>query len=199
MLTERQEKILLSLKKFDYLTVKQFQKLHDLKSDRNAYRVINQLEPYMHVFKDDGTNVYYLNKKGREVVDSNKVRRKLTSAKHYLLRNDLYIYLGKPRSWQNEIRAKYEDNKERIIAVADAHYTTKSYPHSKHHLVEIDNTQKLSKNKIKIEKYRRLIEKGVFKGMPKLIWVTTTPYRQETLKDLCDGLDAEVFLNKDIK
>src|SRR5699024_11155933 len=193
MLTERQERILLSSKKFDYLTVKQFQCLHDLKSDRNAYRVINQLEPYLNHFIDGDRKVFYLNKKGREVVDSNKIRRKLTSATHYLVRNDLYIHLGKPRTWQNEVRMKYETSKEKIIVVADAHYTTKAYPHNKHHLIEIDNTQKMQKNKIKIEKYRRLIEKGVFKGMPKLIWVTTTPYRQETLKELCDGLDVMVY------
>src|SRR5699024_11393308 len=41
---ERKENILLSLKKLDYLTIKQLQKLHDLKSGRNAYRVMKRSE-----------------------------------------------------------------------------------------------------------------------------------------------------------
>lgn len=198
MLSRRQEQILLLLKKFDYLTVKQFQNLIDLKSNRNAYRVIKQLEAYMNVFRDEGINVYHLNKKGREYVNCNKKRTKLTTAKHYLMRNDLFIHLGFPSSWRNEIRMRYENSKDPITIVADAHYTSVAYPHAKHHLIEVDHTQKMQKNKIKIEKYRRLIEKGAFKGMPELVWVTSTPYRQKTLKELCDGLDAKVYLSTDL-
>lgn len=194
MLSSRQEQILLSLKRFDYLTVKQFQRLHDLKSDRNAYRVIKDLEPYMNHFLDAGKRVYCLNKKGREAVNCDKIRKKLTSAKHYIVRNDLYIHLNQPSSWRNEIRIKYESSKDKIINVADAHFKT-----DRHYIVEIDNTQKMYKNKIKIDKYRRMIEKNVFKGMPGLIWVTTTNYRQEVLRELCDGLDVIVFLNTDFK
>lgn len=197
MLNQRQEKLLLLLKRFDYLTIKQFQGLHDLKSDRNAYRVIKRLEPYLNVFKDDGINVYYLNEKGREYVNSDKKRTKLTTVKHYLLRNDLFIHSGKPATWENEIRMEYEYGNNKIIAVADAHYTTVAYPNHKHHIVEIDHEQKMKKNKIKIEKYRRLIEKGVFKGMPLLVWVTNTEYRKAALSELMDGLDYKIFLPTD--
>lgn len=193
MLSQRQEQILLSLKRFDYMTVKQLQQLHDLKSNRNAYRVLKQLEPYLNTFKDDGINVYYLNKKGREAVNCSKVRKKTTTVQHYLMRNNLYIQLGKPNSWRNEIRMKYESGNDKITIVADAHYST-----NKHHLIEIDNVQKMNKNRIKIEKYRRLIEKGAFKGMPELIWVTNTPYRQELLQELCDGLDCKIYLKGDL-
>ncbi|GGN65562.1 replication-relaxation family protein [Oceanobacillus indicireducens] len=198
MLNSRQEQILLNLKRFDYMTVKQLQQLHDLKSDSNAYRVMRQLEPYTSVFKDDGVNVYYLNKEGRGVVNSKKIRKKLTTAQHYLMRNDLYIYLGMPGTWQNEIRMKYDLNNEKITVVADAHYTSFSYPYKKHHIIEIDHTQKMKKNEIKIEKYRRLIQKGVFNGMPRLIWVTTTPYRKEVLSDLMEGLDYQIYLKEDL-
>lgn len=198
MLTNRQEKLLLLLKKFDYLTVKQFQQLYDLKSERNAYRVIKQIEPYTNVFKDEGVNVYYLNKRGREYVDANKIRTKLTTAQHYLMRNDLFIHLKKPYNWQNEVMLLLETEREEIKVIADARYTVLSYPHEKDHIIEIDHMQKMKKNEIKIEKYRRLIEKGAFKGMPRLIWVTTTPYRQQLLKGLCDGLEAEIYLSNDI-
>jgi len=197
MLNQRQEKLLLLLKRFDYLTIKQFQKLHDLKSIRNAYRVIKQLEPYVNVFKDNGTNVYYLNKVGREYVNSSKERTKITTAKHYLLRNDLFIHSGKPYTWKNEIQMEYADNDKEIRVIADAHYTTIAYPHHKHHIVEIDHAQKMKKNKIKIEKYRRLIEKGVFKGMPVLMWVTSTDYRKKALSELMDGLEYKIFLPTD--
>ncbi len=197
-LNGRQEQILLSLKRFDYMTVKQLQRLHDLKSDSNAYRVIKQIEPFLSVFKDDGINVYYLNKDGRDAVNSNKIRKKLTTAQHYLMRNDLYIHLGKPGTWQNEIRMTYELNNEKITVVADAHYTSFSYPHKKHHIIEIDHLQKMNKNKIKMEKYRRLIQKGVFSGMPKLVWVTTTPYRREILSELMEGLEYQIYLREDL-
>jgi len=193
MLNERQEKILLSLKDCDYLTVKQIQRMHNLKSDSNAYRVIKRLEPYTHVFKEDGINVYYLNKNGREAMNCNKKRTKLTTVKHYLMRNDLYILKGCPKSWSNEVRMRYKSKENEITVVADAHCTS-----NKHHIIEIDHMQKMQKNKIKIEKYRRLIEKGVFKGMPELIWVTTTPYRQQALQELCDGLNFKVYLREDL-
>lgn len=193
MLNSRGEQILLSLKSFDYLTTKQLQHLHDLKSDRNAYRVIKQLDPYLNHFIDDNKKVYYLNKKGREAVDSTKIRKKTTTAKHYLMRNDLYIHLGKPASWSNEVKMKYKSDNDEITVVADAYYRTE-----KHHIIEIDNVQKMHKNKIKIDKYRRLIEKGVFKGMPELIWVTTTPYRKQVLQEMCDGLDCKVYIREDL-
>lgn len=194
MLKVREEEILLSLKKYDYLNVRQFQRLHNLKGTRNAYRVINQLEPYMSVFKDNGVNVYYLNKKGREVTNATKTRRKLTTAKHYIMRNDLCIHLGCPKTWRNEMGMRFKSNNEEITMIADAYFKN-----DKHNLVEIDNMQKMGKNKIKIDKYRRLIQKGVFKGMPRLYWVTTTPYRYKILSELCEGLDATIYMYNDFK
>lgn len=171
------------------------QKLHDLKSYRNAHRVINQLKPFLNVFKDDGVNIYYLNKDGREIINSPHIRTKLTSAKHYLMRNDLYIHLGMPKSWRNEVKmiSGANTNKE-IKIIADSHYFNGAI----HHVVEIDNLQKMKKNEIKIDKYRRLIERNSFKGMPVIIFVTTSHYRQNLLKELCEGLNAHVFLNTDI-
>lgn len=198
MLSRREEEILLLLKRFDYLTVNQFRQLTYLGGARNAYRVIKQMEPYLNVFKDGGTNVYYLNKKGREYVDADKVRTKLTTARHYIIRNDLYIRLGKPTTWQNEVLLDYESPKEEIKVIADAHFTKHSYPFPKNYIIEIDHTQKMKKNEVKIAKYRRLTEKGVFKGLPKLVWVTSSPYRQKTLIEMCDGLEAEVYLYSDL-
>lgn len=183
---------MLSLRKLDYLTIKQLKQLHDLKSDGNACRVMKQLELYVNHFFE-GQNVYYLNSKGREIVSSDKIRKKITNVDHYLMRNDLYIALGCPQSWQNEIKIISRSNKGNITVVTDAHFTH----HSKHYLIEIDNTQKMSKNRIKIDKYRRLIERNAFKGMPTIMWVTTTKYRQKKLLELCDGLDVKVYFQSD--
>ncbi len=68
----------------------------------------------------------------------------------------------------------------------------------RYNLVEIDHTQTMKKNEKKIEKYRRLIERNAFKGMPKIIWVTTTEYRRKKLLELCEGLDVDVYLNTDL-
>src|SRR5690625_343054 len=189
---QRKENILLSLKKHDYLTIKQLQKLHDLKSDRNAYRVMKQLDPYLNHFYE-GQNIYYLNSKGREVVSSEKVRKKITNVDHYLMRNDLYIELGCPGTWKNEIKIISRSKKGDVTVVSDAHFTNSN----RHSIVEIDNTQKMNKNRVKIDNYRRLIERNAFGGMPELIWVTSTEYRKRKLLELCDGLDVKVFLNTD--
>jgi hypothetical protein len=191
---ERQEQILMSFKKLDYLTRKQIQKLHDLKSDRNARRIIQQMEPYLSYFYD-GQKIYYLNKEGREKVNCDVVRSKITTANHYLMRNDLYIHCGQPESWVNEIKFVSGEGKKQITVVPDARFIKDK----KYHIVEVDNTQKMKKNKVKIDKYRRLIERNSFKGMPKLIWVTTTEYRRKALLELCEGLDVEVYLSTDFK
>lgn len=194
MKNQREEQILLSLKRFDYMTRKQLQVMHDLKSERNAQRVLKQMERYLNVIRED-KNIYYLNKKGRDCVDCNKIRKKTQNIDHYLMRNDLYIHYNYPQSWRNEVKITSNQDSKKIIIVTDAHFI-----HNKqHHLVEIDNTQTMKKNRQKIEKYRRLIERNVFKGMPKLIWVTKSHYRQSKLTELCEGLDVKVFLNTDFK
>lgn len=197
----RQEAILLSLKKLDYLTREQIQILHDLKSDRNAQRVLQEMSHWLASFnQSQGKRVYYLNKHGRERVGSDKVRVKITTVEHYLMRNDLYIMLGQPKEWRNEIRIRSgtenQKSKHEIVVVADAHYVKDN----RHHIIEIDHTQKMNKNRIKIRKYRDLIQRGVFgPHMPKLMWVTISEYRRELLLDLCEGLDVDVFLPSEIK
>jgi len=189
---EREEKILQSLKKLDYLSRSQLQTMHDLKSERNTLRVMKQIDPYVSVFRD-GENIYYLNKEGRNRTNANKVRKRTTTVNHYLMRNDLYIYLNCPVTWKNEIRIISKGN-EKITAVCDAMFQTDHYC-----LVEVDHTQTMKKNRTKIKKYRRLIERNVFKGMPTLYWVTITEHRKKVLEELCEGLNCKVFLHHDLK
>src|SRR5690625_7884408 len=89
--------------------------------------------------------IYYFNIKGREVVSSEKVRKKITNVDHYLMRNDLYIELGCPGTWKNEIKIISRSKKGDVTVVSDAHFTNSN----RHSIVEIDNYQKMNKNRVK--------------------------------------------------
>lgn len=76
-LSERQEQILLLLKKFDYLTRDQLRFYFGLKSVRNTNRVLNDLTHFISSIRDGYQSIYYLNKNGREYVCSEKIRKKV--------------------------------------------------------------------------------------------------------------------------
>ncbi|MGQ4666545.1 replication-relaxation family protein [Metabacillus halosaccharovorans] len=188
---QREENILLSLKKLSYLSRSQLQVLHDLGSVRNASRIMQDLSDYVSSFRD-GENIYYLNKAGRERVNSKKVLKKTTQARHYLMRNSIYIAYGSPSTWKNEMSMGFKEIKNATI-VCDAMFTQgKTY-----YIVEVDHTQKMTKNRTKVEKYRKLLEYGLFEKPPKFIWITTTELRRKQLLELCKGLDVQVFTVKD--
>lgn len=175
------------MKRLDYLSRSQIQRIHRLGSDRNARRILNSMKAYLSDFRD-GEKIYYLNQEGRERVQCQKPRKKTIQARHYLMRNELFIHFGQPITWKNEVRFGYKDI---ALVVADAIFKK----NSAHHVVEVDHTQKMSKNRIKIEKYRKIKEEGVFK----LVWITTTEYRRKQLEKLCEGLDVQIFTINDFK
>lgn len=179
---KRTEQILLTLKKFDYLSRSQLQRLHDLGSDRNTTRVLSGLSEYLNYFYD-GEKVFYLNKEGRLFTGSQKIRKKTLQARHYLMRNQLYIALNRPMTWKNEIRIK------NIGIIADAMYKNGN----QHVFIEIDHLQKMSQNRRKIEKYKKL------SGRFELIFVTTTEYRRRRLTDLCRGLNVKIYTYEELR
>lgn len=189
---KRQEEILLSLKKCDYLSRSQLQKMHDLKSDRNAQRVLRNMENYLSSFFD-GEKVFYLNKNGREQVGCSVVRKKTQNVRHFLIRNDYFIHVGCPDTWKNEIKITHEPSN--VTVVCDAVYSK----NGRDYLVEIDHLQAMAKNRRKVHKYRCLFESGAFRRPTYLIWITTTEYRRRLLLDLCHGLNVRVFLDCEIK
>jgi hypothetical protein len=179
------------LKKLDYLTRGQIQRIHNLKSDRNAQRVLKQMEEYLCVMRN-GENIYYLNAKGRALVNCDKVRKSTGNVQHYIMRNYLYIACGCPATWRNEIRITNEGatKKDRVICVPDALFNHGDF----HTVVEVDNTQTMKKNQAKIERYRILKQRLAF-GMiaPKFVWITTTEHRRNELLKLSEGLQTQVF------
>jgi hypothetical protein len=185
---KKQEQILLSLKRLDYLNRSQIQRMHNLGSVRNANRFLKSMDQYLAHFRDT-ENIYYLNKEGRARIDCQRVRKKTTNARHFLMRNDLYIELGRPSTWKNECKLSIPDTD--ISLICDAYYTIRN----KTYIVEVDNTQKMTKNKHKVKEYRKLSEVTDFT----LIWVTTTEYRKKRLEAISEGLKAKVYLWGDLK
>lgn len=192
----REDAILSSLNKLDYLSRSQIQRLHDLGGDRNARRILNNMSGLVSSFRGDtGESIFYLSKAGRERIGCDIVRQKTNQVNHFLMRADAYIHF-KPEDWKNEARVIVKDV---VTIIPDAYFRYEL----KRHFLEIDHLQHMSKNKEKIERYKKLRDTGTFqerlKYFPRLIWVTTTENRKKQLTEWCNGLDVVVYLWSDIK
>lgn len=179
---KRIEQILLSLKKLDYLSRSQIQTLHNLGGTRNANKVLKEMSPFVHSFRE-GENIYYLSREGREYVGAEKVRKKTPQVKHFLMRNDAYIFFQRPSTWQTEIKVK--DTANDVSVIPDAIFQRQN----KHYFLEVDHIQKMIVNQSKIDKYKKLANKIKFC----LVWITTTEYRKKRLTTLCKGLDVQIY------
>jgi hypothetical protein len=164
--------------------------MHNLKSSRNANRVLNGLSEYVSSFRFGLEKVYYLNKAGRERVQCTKIRKKTPNIQHYLLRNQFYIYKKYPASWETEMRFKVDN----ISLICDAEY--REFYNGKRCFVEVDISQPMAVNKTKIEKYRKI--KDLTGADFNLIWVTELESRRHKLMRMCEGLPGKVYTLKDI-
>ncbi|WP_158555942.1 replication-relaxation family protein [Peribacillus glennii] len=183
------------MKRLDFLTRNQIQAIQNLKSDRNAQRVLKQMEEYLSVIRD-GEFVYYLNAAGRALVNCDKVRKSTGNIQHNIMRNHIYIAFGCPESWRNEMRIRSEGatKKENVTCVADALFKQGDV----YVIVEVDNTQTMKKNQAKIERYRILRQRGSFGMMaPKFVWITNSEHRREELRKLSGGMNTQVFTTSD--
>jgi len=192
---------LLSLEKMGFATRHHLQKLHDLGTDRNAIRVLKEMNEYMHI-KRVSENIYYLNQQGREVIGSDKEIKWNNQIDHHLLRNDMYIYFECPKDWENELPIifKYQSGlsyKEATI-VPDATFSLNDV----FHFLEVDRTQSMTENKKKISQYQLLspaIEQQ-FKTKPVLVFYTTTDHRKKILEASCEkvGLKHMILTKEDL-
>ena len=180
----------MSLKKFDYLTRSQIQRVHNLKGERNANRFLNSMSEYIGSFRHGLENVYYLNKKGRERVGCDVIRKKTPNIQHFLLRNQLWIELKCPRTWENEIKMKVGD----LSIVSDAKFIMKGGIPV---LIEVDVMQPMAKNKLKIQKYKEI--KRITGQEFHLLWVTELESRRPKLESLMDGIAGKVYTLNEIK
>jgi hypothetical protein len=67
------------LKKLDFLNRDQIGVIHRLGKKHNINRILRELSPYLATFREnEAPNVYFLNKEGREYVNSQKERKKIS-------------------------------------------------------------------------------------------------------------------------
>lgn len=193
---ERDEMILSSLRKLDYLSRSQLQKLHQLGGERNARRVMASLSDYLLSFRGDNReSIYYLNKAGRERVGAEKVRAKLSDANHYLMRNDAYLFF-RGNDWKNEMKFTIPGT---VQVIPDAYFML----NGRRHFLEVDHLQAMAKNKEKLEKYRKLKASNLLQErlryFPTIIWVTLTETRKKQIESWSEGLETKIYLWKEIK
>ena len=176
------------MKKFDYLTQAQIQSIHDIKGDRNANRILNDMSHYLCSFKNGLEKVYYLNKNGRELVSHDIIRKKTPNIEHFLIRNQLWIHMRRPPEWQNEVRVKAGD----VSIICDAKTVQNQIPV----FVEVDISQPMQINKQKIQKYKQLQKET---NQPfYVIWVTKMDSRRKRLSELSQGLPGYIYTFEEI-
>lgn len=198
---QRTRQILLSLDKHDYMSRGQIQQLHNLKSDRNACKVLSQMRCYVNSFRDV-QNIFYLNKKGAQLIDAKgEARQKITNVKHYLMRTDAFIHFGKPEKWAKE--APFRINS--LSCVPDVTFSQLVLGNHRVCLLEIDNTQKMVVNRQKMQTYAKMKETNIFQlthgYFPAIYWVTCTEYRKKQLTEIAQsiGLKSIVLSWDDIR
>ena len=192
-LSQRNEQILLLLKKFDFLTRDQLNSHFKLGTVRNANYVLRNLSEYLKTIRDGYQSIYYLSREGRDYVDCEKVRKKGGHVQHIVMRNDLWLYFKCPNDWRNEV--KISDKNTSVVA--DAVFTRNGF----YHFLEVDNLQSMKENRAKINRYKELSDSLVkqFGYFPTLVWLTTTEHRRKQLESACNGLNFKVFTINDIQ
>jgi len=194
----REVEILQSIDKLSYLSRSQIQRLHGLGSNRNACRVLANMDDFLNSFRAE-ENVYYLNKNGRERIGSKDIRSKTLQYRHFLMRNDLYIYLKKPSIWENE----YNIDINGVKIIPDVMYTKKVLNEDRYFFAEIDNEQIIATNLNKLRKYKQLKDTNVYQKQlgyfPTLSWVVKTERRKVDLLKYGEGLKQEIYLWSEIR
>jgi hypothetical protein len=174
-------------------TRSQLQTIHALGSNRNASRVLKNLERYVNVFRDI-ENIYYLNKEGRDLVGCQKVITKNLQYQHTLMRNDIYIHFKQPKNWANE----YEIKAEKSI-ICDAVFEAGGFQY----FLEVDRMQKMNTNIEKLNNYfsfklTNLWQRNNGGSFPIVLFYTATDSRKEQLLKNNPGLNLQIYTKTDI-
>lgn len=195
-LNNRQEKILLLLKKFDFLTRDQLNHYFKFGTVRHANRVLGSLSIYLMNVRDGYQSIYYLSKEGRDYVGCEKIRKKGGHVQHTIMRNEVWLFFGCPADWKSEI--KVTDGKTTLVT--DAMFMKML----QYHFLEVDNTQTMKENRSKIARYKELKDNGLIAQklghFPTVVWITTTELRRKQLQDACKSLTSfKVYTLNDLK
>lgn len=182
---QRDHQILSRLDKLTYATRDQLQAIEKLGGDRNANRILARLEKEKQIasIRYD-KKVYYLSGKGQRFIGSNKKLEKKW-IRHTIMRNDLYIKLGMPSTWQIEVPVRWDEH----YIVPDAMFKRNGM----YYFVEIDNQQVMRLNYEKINVYKNLF-KNLFRqhgGHPTLIWYVSTDVRRRKISEACSKAEIK--------
>jgi len=205
MKQERLESLLTTIDRLKVTTVNQLARIHDLGGYRNACRVVSQLAPYTHQYREL-EKIIYLNKEGRALIGSTKEVKRTPIIQHTLLANEAYIYLDCPRDWTLEVELEQGKGLNFNLGgtitatkkvVADAVFTRNGYVH----LVEIDNIRDMKDNMKKIVNYKDIwkdIEKN-YKLQPILYFFTTSANRKSKLEGALRSVRSKVLTFDEIR
>lgn len=156
------------------------------------------MDDFLNSFRAE-ENIYYLNKNGRERIGSTDIRAKTPQYRHFLMRNDLYIYLNKPNVWEPE----YNIDIDGIKVIPDVMFTGPVAGEERYFFGEIDNEQIISTNLNKIRKYKQLKDTKVYQKelgyFPTLVWVVRTERRKKDLLKYGEGLKQQIYLWGEIR
>lgn len=204
------ESILQTIDRLGIVKIKHLLEIHELKSYRNACRIITtHLRPFINETYYQKEKVLTLNKKGRDMIASDKGEVTVNQhTYHSLLRNEVYIYFQCPQNWKNEyaliVNEKPQNNfgimfqglslsnKKKVIC--DAAFKRNGYLH----LIEVDNERKMIDNKKKIDAYREVLP-AYKEETPILYFFTKTPSRKKKLEEWLKGIRHEVITFEEIK
>lgn len=179
---QRQERILSTLANLTYATREQLQEIEMLGGDRNARRILLEMENDKLIGSiRREKKIYFLTNRGSDQICRTKSRLKKSQITHTLMRNDLYIRLGMPSDWKKEVPIRMNDE---VVLIADAMFSKSG----QFHFVEIDNKQSMRTNNDKIKKYKDVFEL-IYKEYGHhaiLIWYTLSDVRKKRLKESCE-------------
>lgn len=178
---KRHERILSSLSELTYATREQLQIINKLGGDRNARRILLEMERegLIKSVRYD-KKIYYISNKGNDYIGKGNTRLNKKEIQHVLMRNDLYIKLGMPKTWKKETQIIVNDE---VVLISDARFNVGD----KYYFIEIDHKQSMKTNVEKIKKYKEVFRMMYreFGYHPKLIWYTLSDIRKQQLIKLC--------------
>jgi hypothetical protein len=162
-------------------------------------KVLGAMKDYVSIGNFKGKNVYYLNKKGRDLIGSENEVSWTLQLEHYLMRNDLFIHYGCPKSWVIEKKVSYGTvgTKEHYV-IPDARFKNE---HNIWTFIEVDRIQTMSENRKKIERYAELSPIMQSQGQkPTIVFYTLRSSRKEKLNALCKeaGLDCVIYTQEEL-
>lgn len=185
------------LQKMKFATREHLQSIAELHlgTNRNALKVLGEMKELIHSRNHKGKNVYYLARKGADIIGVEDIPQWSLQIDHYLLRNDMYVYFQCPLDWGTEVKLELKPAiGEPKILIADAVFSL----NGRDHFLEVDRTQSMVENKKKIDYYAQVHH--LLTNQPELIFYTTTPTRRETLTKLCKekNLNFKIYTKEDL-